>query len=310
MGTGHICESTKKWTGNVIHTTQDGILVNTYLPPVEIREDKNCVTFRNFFIYKVYDYAFFLLTHDTVELEGNLVVDVGVGIHPWLIRPKPISHEMEYKHLRVNNTMFVGRNDPSQCDTESEPSYLWFDKTRNGGGTSWPGRNWKGYSTGHAGILWPMFIGAGRPLPKPWINGKPSFYPLLTGQVYLNDVTFANFNPGQCGGQFDSAFRTNPRGDDMQFPIIATNSRFVNVAESSKVWMDRPLDKLVSNEKCVDMHCDGLKKALLIDTDGTVIGDGLPGTIIADAAYEWEGNPSAGLGYYRVPKTMVTTVSG
>merc|ERR1712013_586049 len=36
----------------------------------------------------------------------------------------------------------------------------------------------------------------------------------------------------------------------------------------------------------------------------------ITGTIIADSAYEWEGNPSAGLGYYRVPKTMVTEVNG
>ena len=175
----------------------------------------------------------------------------------------------------------------------------------------WPGRNWYGYSTGHAGLLWPIFSGIGVPLGKPWVNGKPKSFPLLTGQVYLNDITFANFNPGQCDGQFDSAVRTNPRGDDMQFPIFAQNTRFVNVAESSKVWMDRPIQKLVVNEHCVDMHCDGLKKALLVDMDGTFLDDGNgPGTVISDSAYEWEGNPSAGLGYYRIPKTMVTTANG
>ena len=309
-GTGHICTSSKRWSNNVIHTVQDGIFTNTYNPPVEVREDKDCVVFRGFFVYKAYDYAFYLLTHDTVEMEDNIIVDSGVGIHPFLIRPRPTTHNLEEKHLRINNTLFVGRNDPSQCDTDEEPSYLWFDKERNNGGTMWPGRNWKGYSTGHAGLLWPIFSGIGVPLGKPWVNGKPKSFPLLTGQVYLNDNTFANFNPGQCDGQFDSAIRTNPRGDDMQFPIISTGTKFVNVAESSRVWMDRPIMKLVVNEHCVDMHCDGLKKALLIDTDGQIIGDGIPGTIIADAAYEWEGNPSAGLGYYRVPKTMVTTVSG
>merc|ERR1712223_287239 len=168
-----------------------------------------------------------------------------------------------------------------------------------------------GYSTGHAGLLWPIFSGIGVPLGKPWVNGKPKSFPLLTGQVYLNDITFGNFNPGQCEGQFDSAVRTNPRGDDMQFPIFAQNTRFVNVAEDSKVWMDYPIIKLVSNEHCVDMHCDGLKKAMLVDMDGTFIDDGSgSGTIIPDSAYEWEGNPTAGLGYYRVPKTMVTEING
>jgi len=96
----------------------------------------------------------------------------------------------------------------------------------------------------------------------------------------------------------------------MQFPIIAAGTKFVNVGDDNKVWMDRPIDKLVVGEHCVDMHCDGLKKALLIDTDGAIIGDDLPGTIIPDSAYQWEGNPTAGLGYYRVPKTMITTVDG
>ena len=210
--TGHICTSTKRWSNNVIHTVQDGIFVNTYSPAIGIREDKDCVVFRGFFIYKAYDYGMYLLTHDTVELEDNLFVDNGVGVHPFLIRPRPTTKTLEYKHLRINSTTFVGRNDPTQCDTgDSTPSYNWFDEERNGGSTKWPGRNWKGYSTGHAGLLWPIFSGIGVPLGKPWVNGKPKSFPLLTGQVYLNDITFANFNPGQCEGQFDSAVRTNPR---------------------------------------------------------------------------------------------------
>ena len=308
--TGHICSSEKRWEGNVIHSSHEGIHVNTYNPPIEIIGDKGCVVFRNFLIYKIYDYAFYLLTHETVEMENNIIVDVGVGIHPFLIRPRPTSHDVEEKYLQINNTVFVGRSDAFNCETDIKPSYLWFDEERNKKDTMWTGRNWHGHKNGHAGLLWPIFSGIGVPLGKPWINGKPKSFPLLTGQVFLNDVTFANYNPGQCNGEFDSAIRTNPRGDDMQFPIITKGTKFINVADSSKIWMDRPLIKLVVNEHCVDMHCDGLKKALLIDTDGKVIGDDLPGTIIADSAYEWEGNPSAGLGNYRIPKTMVTEVNG
>merc|ERR1712013_571421 len=113
-GTGHICTSNKRWSNNVIHTTQDGIFTNTFSPPVEVRDDKECVVFRGFFVYKAYDYAFYLLTHDTVEMEDNIIVDSGVGIHPFLISPRPTTHELVYKHLRINNTLFVGRNDPAQ----------------------------------------------------------------------------------------------------------------------------------------------------------------------------------------------------
>ena len=96
QGTGHICSSSKRWSNNVIHTVQDGIFVNTYSPPVEVREDKDCVVFRGFFVYKAYDYAFYLLTHDTVEMDDNVIVDSGVGIHPFLIRPRPTTKDLEY----------------------------------------------------------------------------------------------------------------------------------------------------------------------------------------------------------------------
>ena len=61
---------------------------------------------------------------------------------------------------------------------------------------------------------------------------------------------------------------------------------------------------------CTDFDCDGLKKAMIYDTDGSVAGDGNAGTIIPDSAFEWDGNPARGLGYYRVPKPMITTVDG
>ena len=36
------------------------------------RENKECVVFRGFFIYKAYDYGIYLLTHDSVEMEDNI----------------------------------------------------------------------------------------------------------------------------------------------------------------------------------------------------------------------------------------------
>ena len=52
-----------------------------------------------------------------------------------------------------------------------------------------------------------------------------------------------------------------------------------------------------------------MKKALIVDQDGTLMGQS-GGTIIPDSAYEWDGNPKNGLGYYRVPKAMVTATNG
>ena len=47
------------------------------------------------------------------------------------------------------------------------------------------------------------------------------------------------------------------------------------------------------------MDCDGLKKALLTDLDGSFLGS--PGTVIAQSEYQW-GSQQRGLGEFRVPK--------
>ena len=56
------------------------------------------------------------------------------------------------------------------------------------------------------------------------------------------------------------------------------------------------------------MDCDGFKKLLIRDLDGSVLGS--PGTLIADAAYQWDGDPRRGLGDYRIPPAMVTDLDG
>ena len=57
------------------------------------------------------------------------------------------------------------------------------------------------------------------------------------------------------------------------------------------------------------MDCDGHKKLLIIDLDGTIT-DGGAGTIISEGAYEWEGDARHGLGYYRVPTSLYTEPDG
>ena len=61
---------------------------------------------------------------------------------------------------------------------------------------------------------------------------------------------------------------------------------------------------------CVDFPCDAKRKALILDVDGSVTMNGIASTIIPDNSFQWEGDKSYGLGYYRVPKAMVTTIDG
>ena len=60
---------------------------------------------------------------------------------------------------------------------------------------------------------------------------------------------------------------------------------------------------------CVDMDCDGMKKNLLDDLDGTLLG-GSRGSVISESEWEWDGDPRRGLGDYRIPKTLLTDTDG
>lgn len=124
--------------------------------------------------------------------------------------------------------------------------------------------------------------------------------------MYLNRITFVNYG-NECGNM-NVAIRTNPSYEDMQMPIISSGITNINV--SSAVFFDNPSLGKINPSDCVDMPCDAKKKALIIDTDGSLTGAGSPSTVVPDNSFEWDGDKSYGQGYYRVPKTMITDVDG
>ena len=63
------------------------------------------------------------------------------------------------------------------------------------------------------------------------------------------------------------------------------------------------------------MDCDGLKKVIVEDLDGTLLGT--KGTVIPESEWEWEwpgGEANVdrrrGLGDYRIPKVLLTDLNG
>ena len=53
-------------------------------------------------------------------------------------------------------------------------------------------------------------------------------------------------------------------------PIITSEINKINVA--STAYYDNPSLKKINPSDCVDMPCDAKKKALIIDTDGSLTG--------------------------------------
>lgn len=64
----------------------------------------------------------------------------------------------------------------------------------------------------------------------------------------------------------------------------------------------------VNPSDCVDMDCDGKKKSLLTDLDGSFLG--AAGAVLPQSEFEWGGDPRRGLGDYRIPKVMLTYLNG
>ena len=56
------------------------------------------------------------------------------------------------------------------------------------------------------------------------------------------------------------------------------------------------------------MDCDGLKKALLEDGDGSLLGH--RGTVVSDSAFGWDVDPARQLGDNRIPIVLLTAADG
>lgn len=56
------------------------------------------------------------------------------------------------------------------------------------------------------------------------------------------------------------------------------------------------------------MDCDGKKKTMLKDLDGSFLG--AVGAVVPQSEYEWGGDARRGVGDYRIPKVMLTALNG
>ena len=124
--------------------------------------------------------------------------------------------------------------------------------------------------------------------------------------MYVQNVTFSDFGMS-CNNSRNYALSTNQHNDDGQHPVVFKNIFLNNVDVESKVWMHRPNRDKINPSDCVDMDCDGLKKDLLVDEDGSFLGS--PGTVISQSEFGW-GDQSRGLGDYRIPKEALANAQG
>ena len=314
---GSPCHLDYTWADNEVHTSQHGVhLENRFLiVPGHTVEQEKCVQIKNVYSWRNYDYGLNTLTPAITKISNMILVDNGVGIMTHNVNQDAEKHEyVDGMKVTVENSTIVGASNVFDCDNDEKPEIMNFSPEKK---RSWSERGQKGDKyLHHTGMVFPIFLSKYQKDDMGWhvpLKSAAGSSPALRGIMEVKNVTFANFN-NKCkkeNGQdkIDVSIRTNKKQDDMNFPMLVQNLKFVDVLEGNKVSYNRPIPGKISPADCADFDCDGMKKALIIDNDGSLIGDG-PGTVIPDSAYEWDGVSSRGLGYYRVPKPMVTRLNG
>ena len=123
-------------------------------------------------------------------------------------------------------------------------------------------------------------------------------YNYINGLTTITGNTFGHFK-ASCNSAVDAVITTSLHNDDGQMPVVIKNTELIDVAEDSKVYLHRPNRGKINPSDCVDMDCDGLKKNLLTDFDGTFLG-AVGSSIVSQSEFGW-GGQDRGLGDYRIP---------
>ena len=131
-------------------------------------------------------------------------------------------------------------------------------------------------------------------------------YNQISGLQIVTNSTFAHFGT-TCDNGNDVIFSTSLHNDDGQLPLQVDSLSLYDVKNESKIWIHRPNLGKINPSDCVDMDCDGLKKALLTDLDGSFLGT--PGSVFPQSEWQW-GSQQRGLGDFRIPKELLASPNG
>uniref|UniRef100_A0A8C5R062 PKHD1 like 1 n=1 Tax=Leptobrachium leishanense TaxID=445787 RepID=A0A8C5R062_9ANUR len=282
----------EEWLNNEAHGGLFGVYMNDDGLP-------GCSLIRRFLVWKCWDYGIYTQTIDSVEISDVVLVDNGMGILPIVYGPPSVSHQASNKTITIRNSLLVGSSPEFECKDVLNASDANIQLSMSHRSTRPP----KG---GRSGICWPTFSSSHNGAPRTSHAGIMS-YNAISGLMSVKDTTFVTYR-NVCSGEANVMFMTNPLNEDLQHPIHVSGIRIVDSSEDGKVFIHRPDLSKVNPSDCVDMTCDAKRKALLKDLDGSFLGS--EGAVVPQAEYQWNGLSSYGLGDYRIPKVMLTSLNG
>ncbi|XP_060573258.1 fibrocystin-L-like isoform X2 [Ruditapes philippinarum] len=265
----------------------------------DVLKQTDCAQMSGHTVWKTHDYGIYYQNDPSFLAQNNILIENTNGLFPIVLKPHSLSHVFANKTMQVRNTLFVGETSSFDCQNDVTP------KNDDNYKLSEMARPSMLPSKGMVGLIFPNFYSKDNGLPThPWAGCMS--YPAIGGLMIMNNVTFAKYKSSSCKSNF--GISTNANNDDGIHPIESKEVTLIDVDETNKIIYHRPNVARINGADCVDMDCDGHKKALFKDMDGTFLGH--IGSVVPESEWEWDGDPRRGLGDARIPKTMLTDIDG
>ncbi|XP_063855540.1 fibrocystin-L-like [Scylla paramamosain] len=283
---GELCKDTTWWMGNEVHNAIYGVMLWKKGGTGPLTD---CCRLNNFYTWRISDTGFYVQHYASSLITNVVSVDSPLGAMQIIYEPDSLSHKFHPKTANASHSLFVGVSPSHTCEYQASKSRImkfYGDKFFGGG-----------VGGGNTGILLASFTSGSNMAPLMTFSNAGT-YPALYGSTHFEGLTFHNFRDTDCGRGI--ALMVNPQSEDANHPAFVKGLLFLNTPQESYMYIPRPNLSSIDPSECVDMDCDGLKKVVVTDVDGSLLGE-KDATVISQADWEWDGDPRRGIGDYRIP---------
>ncbi|CAF4657274.1 unnamed protein product [Rotaria sp. Silwood1] len=238
---------------------------------------------------------------------NNEAHSVMSGVNIWpsdkgFIYDRTTTHIPLASRVNINNSIVIGSMTPQDCEDRIDPnsanirlSQMALPRVSENSSSTGTG--------GRSGIVFPTMSRNNFMPIRLWTG--VGVYPALSGLMKITNTTLAFFN--DICDRHDVAIQVSQTNDDGQFPITTSAMFVYNTSQRNLIFNGKPNLGVVNPSRCGDMDCDGLKKNLIIDTDGSLFGQ--PASVFSQSEVFW-GSQEHGTGDFRIPREALTNLTG
>ena len=226
-----------------------------------------CTRIANFNFYKTHHFGVLVYTGiKTAVVDSVIVADSRVGFASVLTGPTAIGHAMGDSSFTVKNSAVIGMTDTFDCATDD------FD---------YHGRPYTSKMhpplepEDQVAFMIPEFpdVMTGFPQSGQWDTDKDV---VLEGRSCVLNTAISNY-ANKCPGVKSIVVSLKEGVLDHAFQMtFDEGNTCTNCDPSTMSQIYRPKDESVNSADCGDMHCDGLKRVMIVDKSGCAILCGYP----------------------------------